>query len=404
MLRLLFLLSLVIAITSPLSAATAPSFHARAEAGEALTVVFFGASLTWGANATDPQRFSYRADVARRLAARYPKAHFTAVDAAIGGTGSQLGVFRVERDVLAFKPDLVFLDFSANDDITHDDGETLASYEAILRRLVDAGAVVVPVLFPFRWNIEGMELPVMKRRTAHLALAAAYGCAAGDAIVLAKERVAAGTTTLAALWPYDAVHPGNAGYVLFADAAWQAYEQAVAQAPANTAPAHMVHAETYRNAVRVRLSALGAPPAGWKVDHPNLTSAFYDMLMSRWLDDETIATRADAAAAQPAPISVRFHGAMALLFGESTERSGAYRVLIDGQPVQREVDKKKVDQLDGARMGRPCHGNAHLVEVLATGLDPAIEHTLVIEPRLEAGQELRLESLCVAGPGAAVSR
>ena len=125
-------------------------FDRRAKAGEHLSVVFFGASLTWGANASDPQLTSFRGLIAQRLDAAYPKAHFKFWDAAIGGTGSQLGVFRFERDVLRHKPDLVFLDFSANDDIYSDNAETLASYESLVRRIIlDAHAPVVPVIFPF---------------------------------------------------------------------------------------------------------------------------------------------------------------------------------------------------------------------------------------------------------------
>src|SRR4051794_30354319 len=73
-------------------------FDRRARSGERLNVVFFGASLTWGANATDPQQTSYRARIGQRLEKEYPAAHFKFWDAAIGGTGSQLGVFRFERD------------------------------------------------------------------------------------------------------------------------------------------------------------------------------------------------------------------------------------------------------------------------------------------------------------------
>jgi hypothetical protein len=44
-------------------------------------------------------------------------------------------------------------------------------------------------------------------------------------------------------------------------------------------------------------------------------------------------------------------------------------------------------------------GNTHLVEVIAEGLDPAAEHTMEIEPVFadDSEQELRLESICVAG-------
>ncbi len=96
-------------------------FDARAKAGAPLNVVFFGASLTWGANASDPIETSYRAVMRDRFEQACPAAHFRFRDAAIGGTGSQLGVFRLERDVLAHKPALVFVDFTANDGIYSDD-------------------------------------------------------------------------------------------------------------------------------------------------------------------------------------------------------------------------------------------------------------------------------------------
>ena len=142
-------------------------------------------------------------------------------DAAIGGTGSQLGVFRLERDVLRRKPDLVFLDFTANDDIDSDNPETLASYESLVRRIVvEAKAPVVQVIFPFQWNVKLGNLKDMKRRDAHRAIGEAYGTAVGDAVALAIDRVQAGTTTIEELWPVDGVHPGDKGYELFADAAW----------------------------------------------------------------------------------------------------------------------------------------------------------------------------------------
>jgi len=85
------------------------AFHRRARAGELLNVVFLGASLTWGANATAPNLTSYRGLVGRMLEHEYPAAHFRFWDSAIGGTGSQLGVFRFDRDVLRHQPDLIFL-------------------------------------------------------------------------------------------------------------------------------------------------------------------------------------------------------------------------------------------------------------------------------------------------------
>ena len=44
-----------------------------------------------------------------------PQASFTEINAAIGGTGSDLGVFRVQQDVLSKGPDLLFVEFAVND-------------------------------------------------------------------------------------------------------------------------------------------------------------------------------------------------------------------------------------------------------------------------------------------------
>ena len=88
------------------------NFDERGKAGESLNVVFLGGSLTWGANATDPNKTSYRARMGRYLQERYPEAHVNVHDAAIGGTGSQLGMFRLDRDVLAHNPDLVFVELT----------------------------------------------------------------------------------------------------------------------------------------------------------------------------------------------------------------------------------------------------------------------------------------------------
>ena len=45
----------------------------------------------------------------------YPQAKFVEINAAIGGTGSDLGVFRLQQDVLAKQPDLMLVEFAVND-------------------------------------------------------------------------------------------------------------------------------------------------------------------------------------------------------------------------------------------------------------------------------------------------
>ncbi|MCX7009720.1 MAG: SGNH/GDSL hydrolase family protein, partial [Kiritimatiellaeota bacterium] len=84
-----------------------PNFLARAAAGGELGVAYFGGSIT-AANGWRPKTFAW-------FKQAYPKAQFKEINAAIGGTGSDLGVFRNQHDVLQHKPNLVFVEFAVND-------------------------------------------------------------------------------------------------------------------------------------------------------------------------------------------------------------------------------------------------------------------------------------------------
>jgi lysophospholipase L1-like esterase len=389
-------------------------FDRKAQAGERLSVVFFGASLTWGANATDHQHTSYRARMAERLEEHYPKAHFRYHDAGLGGTPSQLGVFRLDRDCLRFKPDLVFLDFSANDDIYSDDPESSASYEAIVRTLTEAGVPVVQVLFPFKWNIGREQLPKMKRRTIHQKISQAYGTGVGDAIELVIERVASGAVKADQLWDTDPVHPGDEGYRLFAEAAWNGFELAVKEKRVGKVPETMLFADTYMHANRFCLATLAAPPAGWTVAKPALTAVNYDWLMSRWLDSLLAAAnfkKGKGPDGKPAsekvavePLRLKVNASYVFLYGEASASSGRFRVKIDGQTLTgKNGQKKGEDVFEANRWGG---GYGQMTYELARGLDTTTEHLVEIEPVFEEGkdQELRIESLCVAGGKATVEK
>jgi len=359
------------------------TFHQRATAGERLNVAFFGASLTWGANATDPQRTSYRANVARRFEQEYPNAHFTFVDGAIGGTGSDLGVFRLQRDCLAHAPDLVFLDFSANDDIRKDHLEKLQTYESLVRRiLLEGNCPLVMMLFPFKWDAVPNTADDMAGRVAHLRIAEAYNVPVGDAIVYIQKGVAEDASIVEKIWDLDGAHPGDFGYACFAETAWRAFQNAVASQTTCHAPEKMLHGAEFMTWSRNRLTQLPRPK-GWKPAQPNRISAWYDGLMSRWLDDELVVTAREAHE----PLEVRFKGSFVLLFGEETPKSGKYRVEIDG------AEGALIDA-SSARFG----GNRNHVAVLARGLAPDVVHTLRVIPVFESDcQELRFESLCIAG-------
>ncbi len=107
------------------------SFFKRAEAGEALTVAFLGGSITQGAVAST-EKLCYAYLTFEWFVKTFPKAKFTYVNAGIGGTTSQYGVSRADRDILSKDPDLVFIEFSVNDTTDELFKET---YEGLVRKV-----------------------------------------------------------------------------------------------------------------------------------------------------------------------------------------------------------------------------------------------------------------------------
>lgn len=94
---------------------------------------YFGGSITEGAGASSGAT-CYRALVTDWFRQRYPEADIREIQAAIGGTGSDLGMYREETDLLSKQPDLVFLEFAVNDGgVPYE--RILRQSETILRKL-----------------------------------------------------------------------------------------------------------------------------------------------------------------------------------------------------------------------------------------------------------------------------
>jgi lysophospholipase L1-like esterase len=84
-----------------------PNFLAKARGDAALRIGYLGGSIT----AAD----GWRPKTLKWFQQKFPAAKFSEINAAIGGTGSDLGVFRLQRDVLDHQPDLLFVEFAVND-------------------------------------------------------------------------------------------------------------------------------------------------------------------------------------------------------------------------------------------------------------------------------------------------
>ncbi len=85
-----------------------PNFYAKLNQGKEVKIVYFGGSIT--------EQNGWRVQSAAELQKQFPKAKISSVNAAIGGTGSNLGAFRLQQDALSKRPDLLFVEFAVNDD------------------------------------------------------------------------------------------------------------------------------------------------------------------------------------------------------------------------------------------------------------------------------------------------
>ena len=272
------------------------SFCERAKKGDRLTVAFLGGSLSWGANATDPNKASWRALVGRRLEERYPDVHFKFIDAAIGGTDSGLGIFRLERDVISYKPDIVFVEWLVNDGVRKADDDCSCSYEGIVRHILERlpGCVPVQVMLPTRGTIEEPDASKLVRWDEQKHTGAAYGLVRADVLGEMRRRHAAGAANLDRMWPAwpallgDTTHPHDYGYSVYADIIWdQIFAKPSDKSP--TMPDEWLFAPKYRHVVRENVAAWKDLPKGWHNDVCYVRAGTFDFLCSRWQDGLAVA-------------------------------------------------------------------------------------------------------------------
>lgn len=80
---------------------------ARVRDGKPVRIAYLGGSITAAPG--------WRVSTFQWFKEQIPQQQATEINAAIGGTGSDLGVFRVGHDVLQHEPDLMFVEFAVND-------------------------------------------------------------------------------------------------------------------------------------------------------------------------------------------------------------------------------------------------------------------------------------------------
>lgn len=116
----------------------------KAENGEEITVAYIGGSITEGLTVAPSNPELCWAFLSYKwLREQYPDTKINFVNAGLSGTPSILGNVRLERDVLAYDPDICFVEFAVNDGT---ETKYRVAYDNLVRTLLTADKDIAPVL------------------------------------------------------------------------------------------------------------------------------------------------------------------------------------------------------------------------------------------------------------------
>lgn len=179
----------------------------RAAKGESLVIGFLGGSITQGSLSSTPKT-CYAYLVYEWWKKSFPNAAFSFVNGGIGGTTSHYGGARAWKDVLCYRPDIVTVDFSVNDDANEFFEET---YEGMLRRLLAAPSSPAVVVLNNVFYDTGKNA-----QNYHNRIADHYGIPHVSIKDTVYPDVESGKIVRADITP-DNLHPNDKGHRLVAD-------------------------------------------------------------------------------------------------------------------------------------------------------------------------------------------
>lgn len=179
----------------------------RATNCESLVIGFLGGSITQGSLSSTPKN-CYAYLVYEWWKKSFPNAAFSFVNGGIGGTTSHYGGARAWKDVLCYRPDIVTVDFSVNDDANEFFEET---YEGTLRRLLAAPSAPAVVVLNNVFYDTGKNA-----QDYHNRIADHYGIPHVSIKDTVYPDVESGKIVRADITP-DNLHPNDKGHRLVAD-------------------------------------------------------------------------------------------------------------------------------------------------------------------------------------------
>lgn len=188
----------------------------KLRAGEDVTVAYLGGSITQGAGAVPIQEMCYARRSFEGLCERYAGGgHTQYIKAGVGGTPSQLGMLRYDRDITrdgAVSPDLVVVEFAVNDEGDETRG---VCYESLIKKLLDQpqkpAVILLFSVFANDWNLKDRLAPIGYRYQLPMvdvleAVSPQFALPRDGGRVLSKRQ-----------YFYDVYHPSNLGHKIMSD-------------------------------------------------------------------------------------------------------------------------------------------------------------------------------------------
>ena len=217
----------------------------RAANGESLVIGFLGGSITQGSLSSTPKT-CYAYLVYEWWKKSFPNAAFSFVNGGIGGTTSHYGGARAWKDVLRYRPDIVTVDFSVNDDANEFFEET---YEGTLRRLLAAPSSPAVVVLNNVFYDTGKNA-----QDYHNRIADHYGIPHVSIKDIVYPDVESGKIVRADITP-DNLHPNDKGHRLVADEICKLLESIKAEVEEETIAGENIEGKSTKTEASVLLPA-----------------------------------------------------------------------------------------------------------------------------------------------------
>jgi len=282
---------------------------ARAAKGEPLRYVAIGGSITQASGA------GWAGDWLRE---QFPESAVTVVNSGMSATGSSLGIFRIERDIIAHQPDLVAIEYCVNDGGLSDEQAVryMETMVVRLKSLPNPPAIVIVEAAA----TNGVNLARHRRVAQHYGLVEVDMQAAMEARL--KERGEPWSVYFS-----DNVHPNKAGHAVYAEAMPAVLAPLVVRASErlrrnalgttrSTLPAPLSAQPLLLDARLVPLQGYGAPDWKSEASLPSWWNRFFQGVLT--------------ADKPGAVLSIPFRGTTVGVFFAMSKDYGSFYAAVDG--------------------------------------------------------------------------